>query len=107
MRVDSILTDPLLTIDYRHSPDSSTDDDSGGGLFGVNAELIFRAASARVHRIVIDDPVGAVGAYTLSIEPMTVPDSDQGLGMRRTVPPAPPPIGEALTCSSPPARGSR
>ena len=68
VRVDSILTDPLLSIDYRYSPNSSTDDDSGGGLFGVNAELIFRADVDRVHRIVIDDPIGAVGAYTLSIE---------------------------------------
>lgn len=66
--VDSVLTDPLLSIDYRHSPDSTVDDDSGGGLFGVNPELFFRAEAERVYRIVIDDPSGAVGGYTLSIE---------------------------------------
>ena len=68
VRIDSILIDPLLSIDYRHSPDSTTDDDSGGGLFGSNAELIFRADVDRVHRIVIDDQSGAVGGYALSIE---------------------------------------
>ncbi|MCY4482670.1 MAG: serine protease [Spirochaetaceae bacterium] len=66
--VDSLLTDPLLSIDYRHAPDSTVDDDSGGGLFGVNPELFFRAEVDRVYRIVIDDPSGEVGGYTLSIE---------------------------------------
>lgn len=66
--VDSVLIDPLLSIDYRHAPDSTLDDDSGGGLFGVNPELFLRAETNRVYRIVIDDPSGAVGGYTLSIE---------------------------------------
>ena len=59
--VDSVLVDPLL-------PDSTTDDDSGGGLFGFSAELIFRADVARVYRIVINDPGGDTGGYVLSIE---------------------------------------
>ena len=65
--VDSLLTDPLLTIDYRHSLDATVDDDSGGGLFHLNAELLFRTEVDRVHRFVIHDPRGAVGGYTLSI----------------------------------------
>ena len=49
--MDSVLTDALLSIDYRHAPDSTVDDDSGGGLFGVNPELFFRAEADRVYRI--------------------------------------------------------
>ena len=76
--MDSVLTDPLLSIDYRHAPDSTVDDDSGGGLFGVNPELFFRAEADRVYRIVIDDPSGAVGGYTLSIERMVaIGETDQ------------------------------
>ena len=66
--VDSVMTDPLLSIDYRYSPDVTVDDDSGGGLFGVNPELFFRAEADRVYRFAVDDPSGAVGGYTLSIE---------------------------------------
>jgi len=66
--VDSLLTDPLLTVDYRHSLAAAVDDDSGGGLFQLDAELVFRAEVDRVHRFVIHDPRGAVGGYTLSIE---------------------------------------
>ena len=66
--VDSVQVDPLLSIDYRDSPDSTTDDDSGGGLFGFSAELIFRADVDRVYRIVINDPGGDTGGYVLSIE---------------------------------------
>ena len=68
MLVDSLLTDRLLTIDYRHSIGATVDDDSGGGLFHLNAELLFRAEVDRVYRFVIHDPRGAVGGYTLSIE---------------------------------------
>ncbi len=66
--VDSVLTDPLLSIDYRYSPAATVDDDSGGGLFGVNPELFFRAEADRVYRFAVADPNGAVGGYTLSIE---------------------------------------
>lgn len=66
--VDSVLTDPLLSIDYRYSPAPTVDDDSGGGLFGVNPELFFRAETDHVYRIAIRDPSGAVGGYTLTIE---------------------------------------
>ena len=66
--VGSVLIDPLLKIDYRYAPEIATDDDSGGGLFGFNAELIFHAEVDRVHRIAVIDPDGGVGGYTLSIE---------------------------------------
>ena len=66
--VDSLLIDPYLNIDYRHSPDTTDDDDSGGGLFGLGAELIFQAETSRVYRFVIDDFGGGVGGYTLTVE---------------------------------------
>ena len=68
VRVDSVLIDPLVSIDYHGSPDDARDDDSGGGLFGLSAELIFHAKMIASYRIVIDDPGGAVGGYTLTIE---------------------------------------
>ena len=72
VRVDSTQIDPFLRIDYRDSPEIiAEDDDSGGGLFGLNAGVVYQAEDDRVHRIVIDDPSGQVGGYTLTIEPET------------------------------------
>ena len=48
-------------------PNSTVDDDSGGGLCGLGAELVFHAEDDRVHRIGINDPSGDVGSHTLSI----------------------------------------
>ena len=69
VRVDSTQIDPFLRIDYRDSAAVTEDDDSGGGLFGLNAELVYQAEDDRVHRIVINDQFGEVGGYTLTIEP--------------------------------------
>ncbi len=67
VRVDSVLIDPYLRIDYRRSSDVAEDDDSGGGLFGLNAELTYHAEEDRVYRIVVDDPTGQYGGYTLTV----------------------------------------
>lgn len=69
VRVDSTQIDPAVRIDYRDSPDFAEDDDSGGGLFGLNAELLFHAEVDRRYRIVIDDSSGESGGYTLVVEP--------------------------------------
>ena len=68
IRVDSTQIDSFIRIDYRDSPDVTEDDDSGGGLFGLNAELVYQAEDARTYRIMIDDPSGETGGYTLTIE---------------------------------------
>ena len=68
IRVDSTQIDSFIRIDYRDSPDVTEDDDSGGGLFGLNAELVYHAEDARTYRIMIDDPSGETGGYTLTIE---------------------------------------
>ncbi len=67
VRVDSVLIDPYLRIDYRRSSDVAEDDDSGGGLFGLNAELVYRAEEDRTYRIVVDDPTGQYGGYALTV----------------------------------------
>ncbi len=41
--------------------------DSGGGLFGLNAELAYRAEEDRTYRVVVDDPTGQTGGYTLTV----------------------------------------
>lgn len=66
-RVDSVLVDPFLRIDYRRSADVAEDDDGGGGLFGLNAEMTYHAEEDRTYRVVIDDPTGQTGGYTLTV----------------------------------------
>ena len=67
--VDSTQIDPLVRIDYYDSPATVEDDDSGGGVFGLNAELVYRADAERYYRIAIDDAGGDIGGYTLTVVP--------------------------------------
>ena len=71
--VDSTQIDPLVRIDFYDSPAAAEDDDSGGGVFGLNAELVYRAEEDRTYRIAIDDPGGDTGGYTLTL----VPENDE------------------------------
>ena len=70
VRVDStrLRSTPSFASTTRDSAAVTEDDDSGGGLFGLNAELVYQAEDDRVHRIVINDQFGEVGGYTLTIE---------------------------------------
>ena len=43
---------------------------------GRNAELLYQAEDDRVHRIVIDDPFGEIGGYTLTLEPEHSPPGE-------------------------------
>ena len=62
--------DPYLSIDYPFADHVISDDDSGGGVFGVSAELVYRADRNRTYRVVIDGVHGdEMGGYTLTIEP--------------------------------------
>ena len=67
--VDSTQIDPVVRIDFYGSPDAAEDDDSGGGLFGLNAELVYRAEEDRTYRIAIHDPTGDTGGYTVTLVP--------------------------------------
>jgi phosphonate transport system substrate-binding protein len=70
--VDSIAVDPVLAVDFFGSWDEemAVDDDSGGGLFGLNAELTYRAPHSGSFFIAIIDSVGSgTGGYVLTLEP--------------------------------------
>ena len=68
---DSINVDTLLYVDFPNSRDDQvvSDDDSGGGLFGINSELVYRAPNTGEYFIIITDAVGdSFGGYYLSVE---------------------------------------
>lgn len=69
--VDTIGFDPVLVIDGRVGRDNYVgDNNSGGGLFGVNPELTYKAPnSGTVNAFVIDlSGTGAGSAYTISVK---------------------------------------
>lgn len=75
LTVDSIAIDPILTIERlgsaRSASDSAAiiDDDSGGGLFGVNAALVFTAPRDGEYLIIVEDSSQYdVGGYVLRVE---------------------------------------
>ena len=68
---DSINVDTLLAVDFPNSRDDQvvSDDDSGGGLSGLNSELVYRAPHTGEYFIVVTDAVGdSFGGYYLSVE---------------------------------------
>ena len=68
---DSINVDTLLAVDFPNSRDDQvvSDDDSGGGLSGLNSELVYRAPNTGEYFIVVTDAVGdSFGGYYLSVE---------------------------------------
>jgi S1-C subfamily serine protease len=69
---DSVKIDPFLIVGYPEAKEEElvSDDDSGGGSFGVNAELIYRAPHSGSYFIIIEDAVGnRVGGYFLTVAP--------------------------------------
>jgi S1-C subfamily serine protease len=69
--VASSAIDPVVAIDYEGAKDEQVigDDDSGGGVFGLDAELTYRAPHDDRYRIAVLDPTGtAVGGYMLSLD---------------------------------------
>ena len=68
---DSINVDTLLYVDFPNSRQDQlvSDDDSGGGLFGINSELVYRAPVTGEYFIAVGDAVGdGFGGYYLSVE---------------------------------------
>ena len=68
---DSINVDTLLYVDFPNSREDQLvfDDDSGGGLFGINSELVYRAPATGEYLITVGDAVGGgFGGYYLSVE---------------------------------------
>ena len=77
MHVDSIAIDPLVGILATGSEfgELVEDDDSGGGLLGLNAELHYKATQAGTHLILVEDSFAEdVGGYVLTVKP-AAPDA--------------------------------
>ena len=53
--VNTVNFDPFLQIDYHQATGEVSDDDSGGGIFGTNAGLIFRAPQSAIYTLVVSD----------------------------------------------------
>ncbi|MDE0462091.1 MAG: leucine-rich repeat domain-containing protein, partial [Caldilineaceae bacterium] len=68
----SALADTLLTVDYLGAVEEQVvrDDDSGGGLFGLDARIIYRAPHTGSYFVVVSDVSRAApGGYTVSVNP--------------------------------------
>ena len=68
---DSLNVDTLIYVDFPKSRNNQivSDDDSGGGLFGTNSELVYRAPHTGEYFVVVTDSTGNTnGGYYLSVE---------------------------------------
>ena len=67
--VDSAMIDPYLTVDFIGASDAevATDDDGGGGLFGLNARLTYTAPHRGDYFVVVEDAEYEVGGYLLTV----------------------------------------
>ena len=70
LTVDAALIDPTLVVGLAAGEDAMDfDDDSGGGLFGLNAQLSFEAPQTETYRVLVQDAERTgVGAYFLTVE---------------------------------------
>ncbi len=78
IEVDSALVDAFVTVSFTgaSSEDDLFNDDGGGGLFGLDAELTFTARRSGEHFIVIESAVvEEVGGYILLIDEGNEEDS--------------------------------
>ena len=68
---DSLIADTVLYVDFPGSRDNQvvSDDDSGGGLFGTNSELVYRAPKTGEFIIAVAEASQEFfGGYYLSVE---------------------------------------
>ena len=75
---DSINVDTFLSVDFPNSGGDQIayDDDSGGGLFGTNSALLYRAPATGEYFVAVADATGRnTGGYYLSVE-QAPPGSD-------------------------------
>lgn len=69
--VDSLSIDPAISIEYETAilKEVTTDDDSGGGIFGSNAQIIYKASKDDTYRFRVENySYESVGSYFLKIE---------------------------------------
>ena len=70
IHADSLIVDPIVLVYFSNIEveEIVSDDDSGGGVFGLNSELVFSAPHSGEFFIAIGDVSGdAVGGYFLSV----------------------------------------
>ena len=68
----SILADTFLTVDYLGATDEQiiVDNDAGGGLFGVDARIVYRAPHTGTYFLVVGDiNLDAPGGYVITVVP--------------------------------------
>ena len=68
--VDSILIDPFLLVGQPGDSEAQIvfDDDTGGGIFGSNAELTFKAPHDGTFLVIVQDSYGYnIGGYVLKV----------------------------------------
>ncbi len=65
---ESILVDPWIIVDAGADWETGSDDDSGGGILGLNARLVFEAPIDGDYDVVVSDASGmATGGYILEL----------------------------------------
>ncbi len=71
LTVTAALIDPFLTVDFHGAAEYEVivDDDSGGGLFGVDSQIVYSAPHTGSYFVVIHDLSLQVGGYVVSVEP--------------------------------------
>ena len=89
---ESLNVDTLIYVDFPRSRNNQivSDDDSGGGLFGLDSELVYRAPHTGEYFIAVADAEGSsFGGYYLAVEPamegtetVSVPPSPQTVDSR-------------------------
>ncbi len=70
IHAEALSVDPAVAVYYANAGVEQivSDDDSGGGLFGLNAELVFQAPHTGEFFIAVTDAVGyAIGGYYLAV----------------------------------------
>ena len=68
LTVDAALIDPVVGLGAAED-EIAFDDDSGGGLFGLNDQLSFEAPRTETYTVLVQDAEGTgVGAYFLTVE---------------------------------------
>ena len=68
---DSLNVDTIIFVDFPGSRDNQAvyDDDSGGGLYGINSDMIYRAPKTSEYFIAVKESSGnSFGGYYLSVQ---------------------------------------
>lgn len=71
IKADAIAIDPIIFVSFAGAGDEQfiVDDDTGGGLFGLNAELTYQAPHTGVFDIIIQDSAAVdTGGYFLLVD---------------------------------------